>query len=74
MIRSEKLCKVYRVKEKKGFLKPSAVKEVVAARDVSLTIPVSNGRAVLGTWQGIYLFEHRARAHRRNVVLHLSGD
>jgi secondary thiamine-phosphate synthase enzyme len=37
----------------------------------SLTIPVVNGRLALGTWQGIYLFEHRTAPHRRNVVLHL---
>ncbi|MBR0554991.1 secondary thiamine-phosphate synthase enzyme YjbQ [Ciceribacter sp. L1K23] len=40
---------------------------------VSLGIPVSSGRLLLGTWQGIYLFEHRDRPHRREVVLHLSG-
>ncbi len=45
-----------------------------ALTDVSLSIPVTEGRPALGTWQGIYLFEHRARPHRRNVVLHLSGD
>ena len=45
-----------------------------ALTDVSLSIPVADGRPVLGTWQGIYLFEHRTRPHRRNVVLHLSGD
>ncbi|MHA1547461.1 MAG: secondary thiamine-phosphate synthase enzyme YjbQ [Alphaproteobacteria bacterium] len=41
--------------------------------DVSLTIPVSEGRMMLGTWQGIYLFEHRTRAHRRTIALHLMG-
>jgi secondary thiamine-phosphate synthase enzyme len=35
---------------------------------VNLTIPVENGRLLLGTWQGVYLFEHRARAHRREVA------
>ncbi|MGJ3261244.1 MAG: secondary thiamine-phosphate synthase enzyme YjbQ [Rhodospirillales bacterium] len=45
-----------------------------ALTDVSLSIPVTEGRPALGTWQGIYLFEHRTRPHRRNVVLHLSGD
>ncbi len=45
-----------------------------ALTDVSLSIPVANGRPVLGTWQGIYLFEHRIRPHRRNIVLHLNGD
>ena len=39
-----------------------------------MSIPVSNGRPVLGTWQGIYLFEHRRAPHRREVVLHLFGD
>lgn len=37
----------------------------------SLHIPVISGRLSLGKWQGIYIFEHRARAHRRNVVAHL---
>ena len=41
---------------------------------ISLSIPVAGGRPVLGTWQGIYLFEHRARPHRRQLVLHLIGD
>ena len=39
-----------------------------------LTIPVQGGRPVLGTWQGIYLFEHRRAPHRREVVLHLLGE
>lgn len=38
-----------------------------------LSIPVAGGRPVLGTWQGIYLFEHRRAAHRRRVALHLIG-
>ncbi len=45
-----------------------------ALTDVSLTIPVSGGRLGLGTWQGIYLFEHRARPHERRLILHLAGD
>ena len=45
-----------------------------ALTDVSLTIPVSGGRLGLGTWQGIYLFEHRARPHERHLILHLAGD
>lgn len=45
-----------------------------ALTDVSLSVPVAEGRPMLGTWQGLYLFEHRLRPHRRNVVLHLSGD
>jgi secondary thiamine-phosphate synthase enzyme len=40
----------------------------------SLSIPVSAGRPVLGTWQGIYLFEHRCAPHRRTVALHLIGE
>jgi secondary thiamine-phosphate synthase enzyme len=39
----------------------------------SLSIPVADGRPVLGRWQGIYLFEHRAAPHRRRVALHLIG-
>lgn len=44
-----------------------------ALTQTSLTIPVVHGRMALGTWQGIYLFEHRAAPHRRSVVLHLIG-
>ena len=40
----------------------------------SISIPVSKGAPVLGTWQGIYLFEHRTQPHRRQVVLHLIGE
>ena len=40
----------------------------------SLGIPVRDGRMLLGTWQGLYLFEHRIRPHRRQVVLHLAAD
>lgn len=39
---------------------------------VSLSIPVAQGRLVLGTWQGIYLFEHRDAPHGREIVLHLA--
>ena len=42
-----------------------------AMMPVSLSIPVAQGRPVLGTWQGIYLFEHRNAPHRRNVAAHL---
>ena len=44
-----------------------------ALTQTSLSIPVDRGRPVLGTWQGLYLFEHRARPHRREIVLHLLG-
>ena len=39
-----------------------------------LSIPVAQGRPVLGTWQGLYLFEHRTAPHRREIVLHLLGE
>jgi secondary thiamine-phosphate synthase enzyme len=42
-----------------------------ALTQTSLSIPVIGGRMALGTWQGIYLFEHRSSPHRRSVVLHL---
>lgn len=45
-----------------------------ALTTVQLSIPVEAGRMVLGTWQGIYLFEHRRAPHRREVVLHLIGE
>jgi secondary thiamine-phosphate synthase enzyme len=45
-----------------------------ALTSTSLTIPVEGGRPVLGTWQGIYLFEHRRAPHRREIVLHLIGE
>jgi secondary thiamine-phosphate synthase enzyme len=45
-----------------------------ALTGVHVSIPVINGQLALGTWQGIYLFEHRARPHNREVVLHLLGD
>jgi secondary thiamine-phosphate synthase enzyme len=52
---------------------PAHIKAALTA--VSLSIPVTSGRLALGTWQGIFLFEHRTRPHRREVVLHLiEGD
>ena len=41
---------------------------------VSLNIPVGNGRLLLGTWQGIFLCEHRRHSHRRSIVLTLYGN
>lgn len=41
---------------------------------VNLSIPLSHGRLVLGTWQGIYLWEHRCSSHARAVALHFIGD
>jgi secondary thiamine-phosphate synthase enzyme len=51
---------------------PSHVRS--ALTNVQLSIPVAAGRLVLGTWQGIYLWEHRTRAHRREVAAHLLGE
>lgn len=45
-----------------------------ALTQTHLSIPVMDGAMALGTWQGIYLFEHRAQRHQRKIVLHLSGD
>lgn len=39
-----------------------------------LSIPLISGRLALGTWQGLYVFEHRSRAHQRHVVLHVMGE
>lgn len=40
----------------------------------SETIPISAGRLALGTWQGLYLWEHRRRSHDRRLLVHVSGD
>jgi secondary thiamine-phosphate synthase enzyme len=45
-----------------------------ALTQTHLVVPLDQGRCVLGTWQGIYLFEHRTSAKRRSVVLHLLGE
>lgn len=50
---------------------PAHIKAALTA--VSLSIPVTDGRPALGTWQGIYLFEHRSGAHVRRVVGHVSS-
>jgi secondary thiamine-phosphate synthase enzyme len=50
---------------------PAHIKAALTA--TSLAIPVKAGRMVLGTWQGIYVVEHRDRPHRREVVLHYLG-
>ena len=47
---------------------PSHIKSILT--DVSLSIPVANGDLVLGTWQGIYVWEHRRHGHARQVVVH----
>jgi secondary thiamine-phosphate synthase enzyme len=51
---------------------PAHVRAALTA--VHLSIPVAHGRLALGTWQGVYLWEHRMRPHRREVALHLIGD
>ena len=62
----------------KAPIKPSSVTKPAHIRAAltmtQLSIPVRTGRAALGTWQGIYVFEHRARPHRRSVLLHLIGE
>jgi secondary thiamine-phosphate synthase enzyme len=45
-----------------------------ALTQVQLSIPLIGGRLALGTWQGIYLFEHRRAPHRRTLALHLIGE
>lgn len=51
---------------------PAHVRAALTA--VQLSIPLQRGQLVLGTWQGIYLWEHRTRAHRREIALHLLGE
>ncbi len=51
---------------------PAHIRAALTA--VQLSIPVTDGRMALGTWQGIHLFEHRARPHAREVVLHVIGE
>jgi secondary thiamine-phosphate synthase enzyme len=45
-----------------------------ALTQVQLNVPVMNGKLMLGTWQGVYLFEHRDRPGEREIVLHLVGE
>lgn len=45
-----------------------------ALTHTSEQIPIDRGRLLLGTWQGIYLWEHRQRGHYREVVVHITGD
>ena len=51
---------------------PAHVRSILTKMD--LTLPVRDGRCALGTWQGVYLYEHRSRAHRRQVMLTLIGE
>jgi secondary thiamine-phosphate synthase enzyme len=50
---------------------PAHVRAILTAMD--LTLPVSDGRCRLGTWQGIFLYEHRTQAHRRRVTVTVQG-
>jgi secondary thiamine-phosphate synthase enzyme len=50
---------------------PAHIKAALTA--VSIGIPFTNRRLALGTWQGLYLFEHRHRPHRREIVLHIGA-
>ena len=50
---------------------PAHVKSVLTG--ASVQVPVKDGRTMLGTWQGIYVVEHRARPHMRQIVLHFLG-
>lgn len=51
---------------------PAHVK--TALTQTTLTIPIAGGKLTLGTWQGIYLFEHRRGPHTRSIVVHIVGD
>ena len=51
---------------------PAHVRAILTKTE--LTLPVRNGRLALGTWQGLYLYEHRTRAHGRQVLLTISGE
>ncbi len=51
---------------------PAHIKSALTA--TQLSIPIVKGRLSLGTWQGIYVFEHRARPHQRKLILHMLGE
>ncbi len=51
---------------------PAHIRAALTA--TSLTVPVAGGRMALGTWQGVYVFEHRAHPHDRRIALHLLGE
>ena len=51
---------------------PAHIKSMLT--QTSLTIPVQDGKTVLGTWQGIFVLEHRSQAHVRKVALHILGE
>lgn len=51
---------------------PAHVRAALTA--TSLSVPIQNGKLALGTWQGLYLYEHRTAPHRRRVVMHVLGE
>jgi secondary thiamine-phosphate synthase enzyme len=51
---------------------PAHIRTALTA--VNLSIPIAHGRLTLGTWQGIYLWEHRQAPHRRRIAVHLLGE
>ena len=51
---------------------PAHIKAMLTGN--SLTLPVADGRIMLGTWQGVFLVEHRAQPHKRTIVAHVCGD
>jgi secondary thiamine-phosphate synthase enzyme len=64
--------KLYRHQDEGPDDMPAHIKS--ALTQVQLSVPVSDGQIQLGTWQGIFLLEHRAAAHRRDLVLTLLGE
>ncbi|HET7883150.1 MAG TPA: secondary thiamine-phosphate synthase enzyme YjbQ [Acetobacteraceae bacterium] len=62
----------YRHQEEGPDDMPAHIK--AALTQTQLSVPISDGRPLLGTWQAIYLFEHRTAPHRRELVLHLIGE
>ena len=63
---------VYRHQDEGPDDMPAHIKAALTQTQIS--VPVADGGMVLGTWQGIYVFEHRAAPHRRELVLHLIGE
>lgn len=51
---------------------PAHIRSILTASD--LTLPVRGGRCALGTWQGVFLWEHRTRGHRRKLLVTVSGE
>jgi secondary thiamine-phosphate synthase enzyme len=51
---------------------PAHVRTALTA--VNLGLPITNGELALGTWQGLFLWEHRTRGHERHLIVHLLGD